>query len=601
MMGEMEKKALKIYALGRTGASVARKLNWAWAGAAGILIATGSAWPVPAGAAEAPAAWEKRLDLPLETGFLRDRLEEPQNHFLLNGQEGFISGREFYQASGESSPFLWASQPFLHYGTDRSWQNDSSQVTVRAQGANEVTGESASPYVFGDVGWEVLEGFRLHGGVEQNGLYSQKTLASRQSQAPQDRDQRLALFGSDLPILSQANVGGSFERRGATMAAQYNQGTWWTTSPVSGVAYPWEGFNADLVYKAGEDFDLSLVEQQWDSPSPYRFNKSHWRRSEINMSFLGASEGAWLWRFDIGYQRRAMSSQGAFREFEEKTYPFRFRYRQDWAAPDSVPFKMLSQGSLGYRDGMFQAQHSSEFREPAGTHQPMQFLRGYYRHPFKGYVIPTEQLTPDSAFIAESHPGLDARGWVGGAEYREVRKRFLMGVNTDYAMEWELPVFDLGQLDTLDGIVRRQGSYQSRDNLLENAGAKAFASGGFSEKGAWRAQAGVRRFWGRNADRIEYLPSPWWIGAGTGWTLPGKTQVDAQITFMGPKEVRGWGPVFKVPEHWENHLSLVQPLFSDRLKLSLAGIHAFGENIQEHPNGNPMRFRILAGIEGTIY
>jgi hypothetical protein len=150
-------------------------------------------------------------------------------------------------------------------------------------------------------------------------------------------------------------------------------------------------------------------------------------------------------------------------------------------------------------------------------------------------------------------------------------------------------------------MLRRQGSYQGSDFLLENAGAKAFASGGFADRATWRAQAGLRQFWGRDADYIEFLPSPWWVGAGTGWSFPRKTQVDAQVTFMGPKEVRGWGPVFKVPEHWENHISLVQPLFSDRLKLSLAAIHAFGENIQEHPNGNPMRFRILAGIEGSIY
>jgi hypothetical protein len=582
---------------------------WFWrvASHATAFLALSLALLSPLWAADAPPAWETPERVPgvaVETDFFRDRLQEPQNHFLLNGQEGFISGNEFYQENGEGSPFLWASQPFLKFGTDRGWQNDTTTLTVRAQGANEISGDPTSPYAFGDVGWQALEGLRLHAGLDQNGLYSQRTLADRKSRIRSDKEGQLAWIGSDLPIKSQANVGGSFERRGATLAAQYNQGGWWTTSPVSGIAYPWTGFNADLDYKAGEDFDLTLVEQQWDSPSPYKFYQAHWRRSQINLSFLGSSEDAWLWRFDIGYQRRALSSQGAFADFEEKTYPFRFKYRQDWSAPDSLPFRMLSQGSFGYRDGLFHVSHSSEFRETVGPHQPMQFLRAYYRHPFKSYVPPIEQLTQDSTFTAESHPGQQSRGWVGGAEYREVRPHFLVGLSGDYAMEWELPLFTLGRLDTLDGLVRRQGAYRGSDHFLQNAGGKFFASGEWSDKGNWRLQAGLRQFFGPDADVIEFLPSPWWVGGGGGWAYPsktGNTRLDAQVTYLGPKEVCVWGPVFRVESHVENHISLIQTLFSDQLKLTLAALHAFGADLQEQPNGNPMRFRIMAGIEGTVY
>ncbi|MEO7425576.1 MAG: hypothetical protein ABI036_10345 [Fibrobacteria bacterium] len=561
--------------------------------------------PLFAAAADAPPAWEapgKNPGVAAESDFFRDRMQEPQNHFLLNGREGFIAGAEFYQQNGESAPLLWSSHPFLRYGTDRSWQNDTTALSVRAQGGNEISGEPTSPYAYGEMGWRVLEGLRLHGGLDQNGLYSQSTLADRQSRIRADRKGKaeLAWIGSDLPIKSQANIGASFERRGGTLAAQYNQGGWWTTSPVSGLAYPWTGFNADFSYKAGEDFDLTLVEQQWDSPSPYQFYRAHWRRSEINMSFLGSSEGAWLWRLDIGYQRRALSSQGAFADFVEKTYPFRFKYRQDWSAPDSLPFRMLSQGSFGYRDGLFQVSHGSEFRETVGAHQPMQFLRAYYRHPFKSYVVPSEQLTSDSTFTAESHPGQQSRGFAAGAEYREVRAHFLVGVSGEYAMEWELPIFALGRLDTLNGLTRRQGSYQGSDYFLQNAGGKIFASGEWGNAN-WRGQAGLRRFFGEDADDIEFLPSPWWISGGGGWTFPGKTRLDAQVAYLGPKEIRGWGPVFKVESHVENNISLAQPLFSDRLRLTASALHAFGTDLREQPNGNPMRFRVMAGIEGTLY
>ncbi len=550
-------------------------------------------------AADAPQPWEHDAGVSAETDFLQDRLDEPQNKFLLNGQEGFLAGKDFYQSMGDAMPFLWPSHPYLRFGSDRGWENDSSTFSFEAQGANAI-GEGASPLSQGEISWSPLEELRLHLGLDQNALYSQATLPARKSISTAENKGDWAWYGGDAPLKSQASVGGAYSRRGSTMAAQYNQGWWWTTSPVSGQAYPWEGFNAELLYHEGEDFDLTLVEQQWDSPSPFQFYKSHWRRSEINMSFLGSSEGSWLWRFDIGYERRAMNSQGVFREFEEKTYPFRFRYRQDWGAPDSIPLRMLSQGQIGYREGMFLAQHGSEFRENLGTHQPMQFLKGYYRYPFKGYTIATEQLTADSQFLATVTPGKQSRGWVSGAEYKEVRKRFLVGISGEYAMEWELPLFEGALLDTVGGVMRRQGGYMGSNYLLQNSTGKVFASGNLTPKGNWRMQAGMREFWGHDADQIEFLPSPWWGLAGAGYAFPSKTRLDAQVAYLGPKEVRGWGPTFKVDSHWENNFSLTQTLFSDDFKFVVAALHAFGADFREQPNGNPLRFRIAAGLQGSI-
>lgn len=553
--------------------------------------------------ADPQPGWERRGGPSAETDFLLDRAEQPWNHFLLNGQEGFVAGRDFYQSAGDAMPFLWPTHPFLRFGNDRRWQGDSSIAAFDATGAN-APGEGPSPYSAVDVVVSPIEELRLRLGLDQNGLYSQKTLPSRRSIVTAAHKGDIAWYGGDAPIKSQASLGAAYSKRGSTMAAQYNQGWWWTTSPVSGQAFPWEGFNAELLYHAGEDFNLSLVEQQWDSPSPFQFHKSHWRRSEINMSFLGASAGAWLWRFDIGYERRAMLSEGAFDEFEEKTYPFRFRYRQDWTAPDSLPLKMLSQGNFGYREGMFLAQHGTELRQPLGTHQPMQFLRGYYRYPFKGYTLATENLTADSQFVALYRPGKQSRGWVGGAEYREVRKAFLVGLGGDYAMEWELPLFEGGTLDTLPGgYLRRQGELRGSDFVLQNATGKVFASGDLAGQGNWRFQAGIRHFWGREAEKMEYLPSPWWVLGGTGWEISaksGKTRLDLQVAHMGPKEIRGWGPDFEVPEHTEVHITASQSLFSDQWKLTVVGMHTLGEEILEHPNGNPVQYRLAAGIEGKI-
>jgi hypothetical protein len=253
---------------------------------------------------------------------------------------------------------------------------------------------------------------------------------------------------------------------------------------------------------------------------------------------------------------------------------------------------------------MFLAQHGTEFRHSTGPHQPMEYLKAYYRYPFKGYTLATEQLSADSQFVALYRPGKQSRGWVGGAEFREVRDHFLIGIGGNYAMEWGLPLFEGGIFDTLaGGLIRRQGELRGSEYVLQNATGKVFASGPITSQGNWRVQAGMRQFWGHEADSMEYLPSPWWVlgGVGKGFTSKaGKTRLDLQVSYMGPKEIRGWGPVFEVPDHFEGQLTASQTLFSDQWKITLLGMHTLGEEIQEHPNGNPLQFRLAAGIEGSI-
>jgi hypothetical protein len=571
----------------------------------------------PALAADEPARWSKPWDIETESDVSRDRVDAPWNHFLLDGQQGFISGREFYQAAGDVTPFLWPSHPFLRYGTDRGWQSDTNALEVRIRTGNEIgdaqlqelppgskAGDNRTPLTTGDVSWAPLEELRLHAGLDQNDHASYHTFPFRTGLAGSAKRDELAWFGGNLPPKSQATLGGSFEHRGSTMAAQFNQGWWWTNSPASGFAYPWEGFNADFAYKPGEDFELSLIEQRWDSPLDRKFYRAHWRRSELAMGFTGSSAGGWVWRLDLGFQRRELQSDSLFRSFLEQTYPTRFRYRQVWNAPDSIPLQLVSSGSMGFRERMIHVQHTSEFREKWGPHQTRQILKAYWRHPMDGYRAPTEFFAApfnDSGATAETHPGKQARGLSGELEYRQKRKAFEAGLSGTYALEWETPLFRLDGLDTLYGVWIRRGAYEGNPHMLQNAAGRVFAGGNLGATGFWRGQAGLRHFWGGNADSMEFRPSRYWVGGGAGYAFPSDLRLEANLHWMGDKEVRGWGPVFTVPAHLENNLTLEQSLLRDRLKLSLSALHAFGEDIREQPNGNPLRFRILIGISGTIY
>ena len=214
--------------------------------------------------------------------------------------------------------------------------------------------------------------------------------------------------------------------------------------------------------------------------------------------------------------------------------------------------------------------------------------------------MPTEFFPQDSALRAEARPGKHSRGYAVSADYAYRRSAFAAGLEVRGAQEWEAPVFRLESLDSSGTARIRSGFYAGSDHVLENGSVKLFAQGGSGEKLAWSLGGGLRGFRGGDAAAMEYRPSPWWTEAGSGWTFRSDLRLEGKLRYLGPKEVRGWGPVFRVPSHFENDFALVQSLASGRMKLTLSALHAFGDPVLEHPNGNPLRFRILAGTEGSF-
>jgi len=149
-------------------------------------------------------------------------------------------------------------------------------------------------------------------------------------------------------------------------------------------------------------------------------------------------------------------------------------------------------------------------------------------------------------------------------------------------------------------VNERQEGEEMLPFLNCNGTARAFAAGGDADAVTWKLQGGTRAFAGRDAGAMEYLPSPWWLGGGGGYTFPSELRLEGFVNWLGPKEVRGWGAPFEAPAHWENNFALAQKLFEDRLELSAVFLHAFGREVLEHPNGSPVRFRILTEAEGRF-
>lgn len=565
--------------------------------------------------AESAPAWEKPPAIPAESETFADRVGDPQYHFILDGHQGALAGREFYLSQAEVGQFLWPTQPWSRFLPDRRWLQDSAAWTFAATAGNEVgdplLNELASeepsgnrtPFTAGGITWSPTGDWSVNASLDQNDHFSFRTLPARLALVGESRREELSWIGGNLPPKSLIQAGGALHRHGGLLAIQANRGWWWTSSPVSGMPYAWKGFNADFHTRSGDDFDLSLTDQSWESAAPGTFQSARWRRTEVSLGFAGGGPGGWRWRLELGGQRRSLYADSAFPTFQEDTYPWRFRYRQAWSPEGKSLFKLENQGSFGARDRVFAGQHATELRETWGGHQLSQGIKAYYRQAYSTYREPTEYLNPDSTWTAVLDPLQHVRGLSGSGEYRFKSRLFQGALSGHYAMEWGVPLFQGSVVDTLEGLLIRSGVLTGSEHHYANFGGKIQLGGALGKPvhwPHWRLQGGLRGAEGKDEARVEYRPSPWWVGGGFGFSLPSGLRAEALLHYLGPKEVRGWGGDFKVDEHMEANATLNQSLFDDRLELFAAFLHAFGDPVLEHPNGNPLAFRILAGMKGAF-
>ncbi len=545
-----------------------------------------------------------------------------------------------------------SSFPFL-----KQTINDSSTM-----GFHLTRGQSSSQHqVFesGDIHYEILDGLRLETKIIENEELSDYSGPYRLALVGEKKRGQLNWFGGNLPLQSDMEIGASYMHRGAVMAVAANQVWWWTSSPITGRLFPWQGHHAKFLYQMGEEFQVSLIDEDYTSPLEQKFYRAHGKKSELNMGFLGESYGGWNWRFDFGVQRREMQSDSLFNSFVENTYPTRFQYRQNWAAPDSFPLQMVSKGILSIRDEVFSASHATEFKEKLQTHEMAEVLKVYYRHPFNNYEIPTEYFSGDhslqaakdssgqgsstlpilSPFYSQSILGEHIRGLSGEWRVEENRKKFEIGISGTIGMEWQTQIFHLNQLDTISGLLIRHGSYLPSDYVLQNGIVQIFASGNFYKKENisdkksgenkmdegksesnsnlnpeskvgkngdknfglyWKTHTEWQNFYGKDESKMEFKPSEYSAGGIIGWYFKKGLEMETELRYLGEKEVRGWGDVFYCPSHFENDLSLSQKFWEDQLKAKFSLMHTFGEEIQENPNANPLQYQIRLGLEGEF-
>jgi hypothetical protein len=277
-------------------------------------------------------------------------------------------------------------------------------------------------------------------------------------------------------------------------------------------------------------------------------------------------------------------------------FPFALTYWRRPAGPDAAGLKLS--GSARSDKEVLLLEQAAEWEEEGARIRAFQRLEAYYRRPLPGYGKPVEHIPGLGSAVYRE--GGNQRGFSAATGFRKGGPALSALTEAVWAGEWQAPIFRAALLDTAAGSILRAGTYGPSSHALWNGTLRMEARGEIASRAAWRLEAGGRRFFGAEAGAMEFRPSRYWATVGGTWDFPSDLRAEARVHRMGSKEVRGWGPVFKIPAHFENDLGLAQTLPGGHALLRLSLLHAFGSDLREHPNGNPVRFRVLGGAEARF-
>jgi hypothetical protein len=174
------------------------------------------------------------------------------------------------------------------------------------------------------------------------------------------------------------------------------------------------------------------------------------------------------------------------------------------------------------------------------------------------------------------------------------------GVSGGISWEWNVNWFNTDRIFNTNGMLLRTGTNRVNEdplmNLVSNARFKHTPMPDLTYAFLFR----YRYFLEKRNMELDYLPSPYIFSMSLQWKTISNLKFSTLSHFVGPKEVRHWtedGSPFKINEHWEHNISLIQTFFREKLRFHYSTLHAFGKEIREHPNEGPFRFRILVGCE----
>ncbi len=579
---------------------------------------------------------EKNRILQTESPVLDRRLHHPGDQFLVDGLRTIELDRLFHRRYGAGRVFLWPDDGLDTWFSDPSFHSSTQsgaiprslsperRILFQAVGGNEVGdphlqelhapvyGNNHTPMLSGFFAVKPYQALETKLALHQIDHFSYTTLPARNALVPGGLFEGYAWFGNNLPPLSLAQAQATWspgfmhgpERVGIAM----QQGWWWTTSPLSGFAYPWQGTNAFGFVDLGGGFSLHADRMRWESVLDPKAWTSNWSRDGIRAIWQDSLLLGNLWgrdpRLELeisgGYQRERLEGDSLFIPFERTHFPLSLQHRL--LAGESDRIRGIWSGATRILPEGLHGQQQFDIHLLQGIQRFTQSLRLEFERNHRDSVVEKLPMMPLSMTEGNHLPPAQALGIGLETGYDRNWQGHRLRLAASHGWEWSVMHGGVFEAWEWQNQPFRSGHFRySKEALPSYSGRMEYVT---PLPWHWELEVGgnVRAFYGSASESLTYVPSPYGFRLSLYRQLPSRLAIRMISHYVGPKRVRHWSghwsaDDFRIPPHWEHNLGLEQVFLDGKLRLRFSALHLLGDEILEHPSGNPLRFRILVGSE----
>ena len=547
-----------------------------------------------------------------ESSLLEKRLFQPDVHFLLDGNQSITLDQWFYFNS-KSNHSLWKGLEFNPILLHKKRVPDSKVFFISSKVGNEVGDphlqeliipnevRNHTPMLYQFIAYKPFKSLEVWTQFDQNDHFSSSTLALRRLQKNTENP---SWFGENIPPSSLIELGFQWENSHTELMGKIESGYLWTTSPLSGIAYPWKGNRYSGTSTLYGIFRINGQFQHWKPLENNSNQKNQW--TQLNSSLLwtpSLSGGSWKLSTETGIELNTLELN--LKNKLKHKAPFLLPYVLNLTASKTGKNQWKLSGSTQNKiERHYYQTHTSLALNLPWKQGFWEIGNQFYLQKNKtNYSKTTEWLNPTA--LTTSNLSDFQMGESPYARIQWEQVLFLplnFGFKSGLTYEQGTPAFQLDSIIMQSSFPLRVGKMYNTHNLWQSY-QEAHIQLDLIHDFITRVKIRLRQPLTSQTNKIDYLPSPLFFQIQQKIKTTTNLSLEAIINYVGTKEVRNWSAnqqAFKIPSHWEANFTLTQSFRKESIKLYYSTLHLFGDEVQEHPVGNPLRFRVLVGAEASF-
>jgi len=551
-----------------------------------------------------------------ESAVFNDRLSRAGNHILLDANYSLVSDTLFYNTPLFSGGELWTKHPLnnITYYPETIGLKSEKFIFEGNLGSEvgdphfqEITGakyQNRTPFTQGLLYYAPIENFSIYVSGDQNDHFSYTNVGTRSDLTSNTKQ---SWFSENLPPKSLLSAGFYLNMPNYSIDFSADKGWQWTTSPYSGFSYPWKGYQTHTQINFFKFFRLTYTSKKWNSISKWDkegfWETEEWlpemvviRKKKKFHYQVKSYSGITTQKINMEKKESAPAYLPNLENTNRKFYRSGINISLENFLKDSVLLTSINtQIEILDTDPMMHLEMSLTQRPKSGTLKQSLFF--YNWNPIESPAIAHEFWRMNSSQLFQYQSKSHSRGAGGILSYKTSGiTRF--GITLGAAGEWGMPLFITDSVVSAARQLYRMGALQSRTKPVVSV-FPGFEIEKQLNRWIWFGwDMTIRKYFENEGEELEFLPSQLQSYFKIKINSPSNLQVHFISGYLSEKKIRGWtedSHDFIVPAHWETNLSLVQSLIRNKIKLHFTALHLLGKEVLEHPNGNPLRFRIIVG------